>query len=112
MNRIKRAEITVARTVRIPSDKLIASNVSIVVYLAPTSKVWHAVRRCQHRLVLHSGLLRHACENLQGDEVSPPSLEAQEYSKLGPIDIQGCTRGGSGVEMPNGKALRADRGAV
>ena len=31
---------------------------------------------------------------------------------LGPIDIQGCTRGGSGVEMPNGKALRADRGAV
>ena len=32
--------------------------------------------------------------------------------ELGPIDIQGCTRGGSGVEMPNGKALRADRGAV
>ena len=31
---------------------------------------------------------------------------------LGPIDIQGCTRGGSGVEMPNGKALRSDRGAV
>ena len=34
------------------------------------------------------------------------------FNDLGPIDIQGCTRGGSGVEMPNGKALRADRGAV